>query len=293
MNDTVKSKKTTPSRAVHAEQPLFRFGLVADIQYADKPTVGRRAYAESLAKLEACADDMNRRRVAFVVHLGDIIDGRDNKTITDLDRAIRSFRKFGAQVRHVIGNHCLIAGRPVLMQALRLMAPYYEFSRPGWRFLVLDGMDVSSPWPSDAVSAAEASERLAANPKLISYDGAIGRKQLAWLRSQLRAAESAKQRVVVFCHEPILEAAAAADTLLWNAEELTNILEESGVVAAYFAGHHHAGGYAKSRGIHHVTVQGLVESPKGGTAYAVVEVFNDRLEVLGIGDVPSRTLMLG
>ena len=179
------------------------------------------------------------------------------------------------------------------MKTLRLTAPYYQYSRPGWRFLVLDGMDVSSPAPEDAVSAAEAEERLAANPKLISYDGAIGRRQLAWLRSQLRDAASAKQRVVVFCHEPALEAAAAADTLLWNADELASILEESGVVAAYFAGHHHAGGYAESRGIHHVTVQGLVESPKGGTACAVVEVFNDRLEVIGIGDVPSRSLRLG
>ncbi len=293
MNNTATLKKPAPSGEARAEQPLLRFGLVADVQYADKPTAGRRAYAESLAKLEACAGDMNRRRVAFVVHLGDIIDGRDNRTVTDLERAVRSFRKFGAQVRHVIGNHCLVAGRPALMKALRLTAPYYEFSRPGWRFLVLDGMDVSLPGPQDAVSAAEAAERMTVYPKLISYDGAIGRRQLAWLRGQIKAAASAKQRVVIFCHEPAIEAAAATETLLWNADEVTSILEESGVVAAYFAGHHHSGGYAESRGIHHVTIQGLVEAPRDGNAYAVVEVFADRLEVIGVGDVPSRTLRLG
>lgn len=283
---------TTKSPSSGAEQPLFRFGIVADVQYADKPTAGKRAYAESLGKLEACANDMNRRQLAFVVNLGDIIDGRGAETAVDLERAARSFRKFRAPVRHVIGNHCLIARRQMLMKALRLKAPYYEFIQAGWRFIVLDGMDVSSPEPEDAISAAEAAERLSANPALVSYDGAVGRRQLEWLRGRLKAAASAKQRVIVFCHEPALADAAAADTALWNAEELTRIMEESGVVSAYFAGHHHVGGYALRGGIHHVTIQGLVESPRNGAAYAEVDVYANRLEIRGIGDVPSRSLKL-
>ena len=63
------------------------------------------------------------------------------------------------------------------------------------------------------------------------------------------------------------------------------------LVVAYFAGHDHAGGYAVRRGVHHVTVKGMVEAPTEN-AYAVVEVYQDRLREIGCGKEPTRELRL-
>ena len=56
-------------------------------------------------------------------------------------------------------------------------------------------------------------------------------------------------------------------------------------------GHDHEGGYAQQDSIHFVTFQGLVESG-AENAYAIVEVYPDRLEIRGYGTVPSRSLAL-
>jgi hypothetical protein len=51
---------------------------------------------------------------------------------------------------------------------------------------------------------------------------------------------------VVLCHYPLVAEAAEKTHLLWNAEEILNILEDPsyrGTVVAYFSGHYHDGGY--------------------------------------------------
>ena len=88
----------------------------------------------------------------------------------------------------------------------------------------------------------------------------------------------------------MLRAASTPAHLLWNHLAVRQTLEASGVVAAYFCGHDHNGGYALARGIHHVTMPGMVEAPE--PTYAVVEIYRDRLEVRGAGRAPNRTLTL-
>jgi hypothetical protein len=74
-----------------------------------------------------------------------------------------------------------------------------------------------------------------------------------------------------------------------KAEPLRGIINGSGCVVAYFAGHDHAGGYAVDGTVHHVTVQGMVEAPRRN-AYAIVDVFDQRIRIHGFGKVPSRGL---
>jgi hypothetical protein len=61
-------------------------------------------------------------------------------------------------------------------------------------------------------------------------------------------------------------------------------------VVAYFSGHEHRGGYAEQGGVHFVTLRGVVEGHD--SAYAMVEVYADRLEMKGFGREPSRTLTI-
>jgi len=273
-----------------AGQPLFRFGVVADVQYADKPPKGKRHYNESADKLRACVADFNRRELAFIVNLGDSIDGDGRKSSADLSLIAGIFHQLSCPVRHVIGNHCLTVPRPALLKELGLESSYYAFTRERWRFLVLDGMDVSQKSPEGSKQAKEAEKYLAKNPMLSPYAGAIGEAQLTWLCDQLAGAARQKQRVIVFCHHPILAAASSPAAILWNAAEVEALLVQSGCVAAWINGHDHKGGYAFANGIHHLTVHGMIESPTGGNSYAIASVFETRIAVEGMGTTPSQVL---
>lgn len=76
---------------------------------------------------------------------------------------------------------------------------------------------------------------------------------------------------------------------LWNDIELIELLESYPCVVALFSGHYHSGNYAKKKGIHYLTLQGMVET-ENSNAYSIVEVYTDHLKVLGFGREPSRIL---
>ncbi|HUU26297.1 MAG TPA: metallophosphoesterase [archaeon] len=273
----------------------FSFGIVADIQYADKETQGQRRYREAIGKLAECVADWDTMPLTFTIQLGDIIDGNEDeeKTIRDLDKILAVFKTLEHKNYHVIGNHCLSVRRDELLKRLGLQEAWYEFTRPGWRFIVLDGMDISvAGWPGESDNFRKAREYLEANSEAQSYNGAIGETQKAWLENCLKKASERGEKVIVLCHLPVLEAASRKSLLLWNHAEILKIIESFPGVAAFFSGHDHEGGYAYQSGIHHVTLEGMVEAPEGGNAYGVVEVYGNRLVIKGRGSLSSRTLEL-
>lgn len=269
-----------------------RLGLIADPQYSEKPSQGGRFYKEAPARLSEAVQRFNQEQVDFVVNLGDLIDGNGAQSREDLAKVLSVLGKAKTPVRHVVGNHCLEVEPTALFSDLGLSSPYYDFEAGGWRFVVLYTMDVSVKAPAGSPERAEAQKRLAANPRLPQYNGAVGAKQLAWLRERLGLARAAGQRVILFSHHPLLAAASNASLTPWNAEEIVKALEESGVVAACFAGHDHRGGYAWRNGIHYLTLPGMVEAPAGSNAYAILLTGKECLEVQGFGTVTNRTLVL-
>ncbi|MBP1596501.1 MAG: cyclic 3',5'-adenosine monophosphate phosphodiesterase [Acidobacteria bacterium] len=281
---------TNPAQS---EKPLFRFGLIADVQYADKDARGIRRYRESAVSLQQCVAELNRHPLAFSVNLGDLIDGNGMASRADLAYILKLLDPLKARLYHVIGNHCLAIDRPELLRMLHLKNTYYAFQKSGWRFLVLDGMDVSVASPPGSRESEQAKQYLQKDPKLPDYNGAIGAKQMAWLREQLSSAKRSNQKAVVFCHHPVLPAGGNDDVVLWNYQDVLHVLENSGCVVAYVCGHYHPGSYAEQNGIHHVTIPGMVESPEKSNRFAIVSVFRDSLQIQGFGTVPSRVLRLG
>ena len=64
-----------------------------------------------------------------------------------------------------------------------------------------------------------------------------------------------------------------------------------GTVAAALYGHDHDGGYTTDdHGIHHATFQAILETPDD--AYATLRCYDDRIEVHGVGTVPSAVWKL-
>jgi hypothetical protein len=252
-------------------ETLPAFGVVADIQFGDKEGSVSRDYRGSLKRLETCVDTFNRQRLDFVIQLGDIVDGIPTNAVAsakDLDQVLQVFNRLTAPTYHVIGNHCLNIGTNALALKLGLTNFYYTFTVPtakGWRFVVLDGNDAGY--------------------------GVVSDRQLAWFRDALGQAQAAGEKVICFCHFPLLKTAAEHHRMA-KPEEILQTLDAHTCVAAWIAGHEHAGGYARQRHVHHLTMRGLVEAP-GSTAFARFALAGDRILETGNGNEPSRELFLG
>ena len=118
----------------------------------------------------------------------------------------------------------------------------------------------------------------------------MGEQQRDWLKAELAAAEKAGQQVVVFSHHPVLAESSTAGHLLWDHQEVLTILDQSPAFTAWINGHDHAGGFAERKGRSYLTMPAVVNSDPANNAYATVDVFADRMEIHGVGDVASRTI---
>ena len=247
------------------------FGVVTDIQYGDKEGSVSRDYRGTLQRLEPCVSAFNGQKLDFVIQLGDLVDGYPTNAAAsakDLESVLPIFNRLTAPKYHVVGNHCLNVGKEALGQRLGLTNFYYTFTAPaakGWRFVVLDGNDAGY--------------------------GVVSAGQLDWFRSTLAQARQAGEKVICFCHFPLLKEAAENNRMA-KPEAVLAELDASGCVVAWIAGHDHAGGYALRKGVHHLTIRGLVEAP-GSTAYARFELGADRIRETGFGNEPSRVLPFG
>lgn len=137
---------------------------------------------------------------------------------------------FGGRVYHVLGNHCLYnAKRPELHERLGLHCEaesecaYMSVDHGGFRFVFLDGYDVSVLWPEGHPKRDLAKRVLRSrnpnkeNPnspvglvgldrRFVAFGGGIGAKQLDWLRDSLVDARAKGLRVVVCSHQVRREA---------------------------------------------------------------------------------------
>ncbi|MFD1142509.1 metallophosphoesterase [Larkinella insperata] len=272
-------------------QPLFTFGVMTDVQYCDCDNAGTRHYRSSLRKLGEAVQTFNQEKVAFVTHLGDFID-RDFRSYDTLNTIVKPLN---APIRHVLGNHDFSVRQEEIARVpatLQLKARYYSFARASWRFIVLDGNDLSvygnvttSKAHKQATRTLESLKAQQA-PNAQPWNGGLGDKQLKWLEGELKSAVRKSEKVVVFCHFPLVPANDQHN--LWNHQAVKALLESVPNVRAYFNGHAHQSSYHTDKGIHYITFRGMVEQEENG--FALVEVYNDHLKIDGYGAEPDRIL---
>ena len=85
-------------------KPLFSFGVLADVQYADHENTGARHYREALGQLKECVSELNKQELAFTIQLGDIIDGNKvpERTRSDLELVLDEYEKLSMPKYHVV-----------------------------------------------------------------------------------------------------------------------------------------------------------------------------------------------
>lgn len=282
---------TAMSSAQNKEQPILSFGLMADCQYADIATAGVRFYRESPRKLREAVAEFNKHDLAFSFHLGDFID-RDFKSFADLTPITARLK---SKLYHALGNHDFDVPDELKSKVpaqLGLKRGYYSFRKATFRFVVLDTTEVSTyRYPADdpRSKAAQAElNKLAATkaPFAQSWNSRAGDQQVAWLKSQLEEATKLGDTVLLFGHHPILPKEAHNT---WNCLELHQLLKKFPCCKAYLNGHNHAGGYVDAKGLHFLTLDGMLNT-RDQNAYAYARLYSDRLEITGFGRQESHTL---
>ncbi|SFL60512.1 Calcineurin-like phosphoesterase [Gracilibacillus orientalis] len=280
-----------PTASVYAngkEQPKLEFGVVPDVQYCDCEVNGTRYYRNSVTKLIEASQTLNQENVDFTVQLGDLID-RDVESISTI---LPIFNMIEGPKHHVLGNHDFAVKTDEVIDILGMKNQYYDFKYKNWRFVVLDTNDLSfyanSKDSEKYVEAEEMYNDLVESGAIQAqtYNGGISVEQLTWLHDVLDKAAKRNEKVVVFGHMPVYP---ENPHNVWNAEEVKEALEANDNVVAYFNGHNHAGNYGVQNGTHYVNLQGMVETEED-TAYSIIRIYKDRLEIDGYGREADRVL---
>eukprot|EP00656_Telonema_subtile_P045607 TRINITY_DN51863_c0_g1_i1.p1 TRINITY_DN51863_c0_g1~~TRINITY_DN51863_c0_g1_i1.p1 ORF type:complete len:323 (+),score=72.66 TRINITY_DN51863_c0_g1_i1:84-1052(+) len=190
---------------------------------------------------------------------------------------------------------------------------YFSFSpHPGWTFIMLNPYKVSLMQPKDNAGYEEAEAlMLERNPndvlsgqgnvnyfdgmqgpemRFVPFNGGLGKDQREWLAQTVRYAAAAGDKIVILTHIPIDHRSSSHKTVLYDAPEVLDILKQQGkgAVVAVLAGHSHSGGYAKDEtGCHHVVLRAPLTHQ---TCYGVMQIFEDRMVLEGIGAQTSFTM---
>ncbi|MEM6273360.1 MAG: metallophosphoesterase [Bacteroidota bacterium] len=282
-----------PCTADRFTAPTLRIGLVADPQYCDYPPVADRYFRLATEKLDAAIDTFNAWNVDLVVSLGDLID----RHLESYPEILAAFDRLNSPYQHLPGNHEFWempnGQKSGIFDSLSLGAPYCASVMRGWRLIFLDGTELAAY--TRAINRDKAAEgdslwrAVQGKGKGKLWNGGIGRQQREWLREQLAEAAYREEPVLVFCHFPV--APAEHHMNLWNDGEMRRLLRSFPQVVAWINGHYHRGNYQAYDGIHYLTLRGMVMTADSN-AFAVLDVYPDRLEVHGFGREPYRRLPL-
>lgn len=266
----------------------FQLGIIADCQYADKADKGVLIYRSCPAKLSEAITHLNSKPLQAIVQLGDLID-EDYQSFTPLMPILQQSK---APLYHVLGNHEYSVADQYKMDIVKLLdmpARYYSFDIADWRFIVLDGTDVSYyGWPEQSQAHQQNMQLIKAQyPTGEPWNGAIGKAQLAWLSKELSRADKQAKKVAILSHFALYP---LDHHVLWNQQEVMTLISAHPSVKVWFNGHNHQGDYARYNGIHFVTFKGMLDT--ADTAYSIATFEQHRIEIQGIGRQPSLSLAL-
>ena len=240
-----------------AAQPLFTFGVIADVQWADTEdgwnyvkTVSRK-YRGAFRTLQRAVTWWNAlpQPPKFIAQLGDLLDGINvelGQSNEALEAALDELQRADCPSVNLVGNHELYNfDRAALADASWLRHGDKEYySMPlerGWRLVVLD------PYQQALIGLAQDDPRRQEAAELISrknpgvdlsgsggewftqvegydrrfvpYNGGLGSAQLAWLRDELAAAAAAEERVIILCHVILHPLACGGGTMCWDYDQ--------------------------------------------------------------------------
>jgi len=272
-----------------SQEPLFSFGIIADVQYCECEPFNTRFYFNSMGKLAEALDEIAHHSPDFILNLGDLID----RDFVSFDPVVEMIEYTGIKTYHCLGNHDFSVSQRDRRRVSRITGSadgYYSFVHHQFRFIVLNGNEIAT-YAVTSSQRREGEKLLKklhedGEPNAFDWNGGIGSRQMTWLKRELDESVAANEKVFLICHFPVFP--AGAHNLLNSAEVLTLVKEYDNIIS-WFNGHNHAGGYGNFNMIHFVSFKGLVET-ENTNSFAVVEVYPNRLWIKGSGREKSQIL---
>ncbi|XP_066442796.1 manganese-dependent ADP-ribose/CDP-alcohol diphosphatase [Eleutherodactylus coqui] len=127
--------------------------------------------------------------------------------------------------------------------------------------------------------------------RFVQFNGGISAAQLNWINDVLETSDKNNEKVMVAGHLPVHPDSTDPICLTWNYPEVLATLQSHPCVVAYFAGHDHDGGYFQDQsGVHHLTFNGIIETPPESQAFGTIYIYEDKMVLRGRGLIPDRTL---
>eukprot|EP00758_Cryptobia_borreli_P005082 Tbor_TRINITY_DN4727_c1_g1::TRINITY_DN4727_c1_g1_i6::g.16891::m.16891 len=252
----------------------------------------QHAKSETEGRIYGRLSGNESRRMDLVVNLGDLINNngmRNLKTIMDI------FNEIKAPHYHILGNHDLRGhndrfGKVNKYQHAWIRHHMLNNGMPNDNGHIQGGTDRNNSTMDDENHRWFFSIRYPPFFRFIFVDSMVMEPKspdkqktedhILWIKRELQAVRETKHEVVIlFAHIPI--------GLATNVMGPT-LKEYDDIILAFFHGHDHEGGYTKQGNVHSIIIQGQIQGLVN--AYAVVEVFPNRLEVTGFGRVTTRVL---
>lgn len=270
----------------------FKIGIISDCQYCDCTVKWNRHYKKAPQRLQEAIAILNKDSLTYTIHLGDFID----KNFESLDRILPLWGKLESPSYHVLGNHDFEVKdslKEEVIKKLNLKKRYYSFVEKDWRFIVLDGNDLSfhgaltiaKKEQTDSLFNLLKDKEL---PYLKKWNGALSSNQLSWVKRELDFAVKKNQKVGFYCHFPIFP---IDQHNIWNREQFLSLIKPYDNVKIFFNGHNHAGAYQIENNVHYVTFKGMVDT-EDTSAFAKVQFDKDTITIEGYHREPSRKLVI-
>jgi Predicted phosphohydrolases len=244
-----------------------------------------------------------------------------------VDDVVEALSVYEGRILHTYGNHELYnlsrqdIGRklkiPFVKEDSGDLVGYYTHETPckSVKFVILDSYDIAimQRCPNHSIKRKKAEQILQENnpnfphlenspqglegiqKRFVAFNGGVDEPQLAWLRDTLQEAKRQRQKVIVLSHQPILPETSSPVCLMWNYDQVLDVLREyKDIVAASLSGHAHTCGYVRDAesGIHFRVFSAALESKDPVKTYGFLHIYENRLEIHGEGDCISDVYML-
>lgn len=120
----------------------FEIGVVTDCQYCDCAMLNNRFYKKSPQRLRKTVAELNKHSLDYSIHLGGFI----NRDFESFDTVAPIWNSLKSDKHHVLGNHDFSVAdslKPMIFDKMNIKNRYYRILKNNWRFILLDGNDLS------------------------------------------------------------------------------------------------------------------------------------------------------
>ena len=258
-------------RHTHRGDLLVTFGVLSDIHYSDKDTLGNRYYRDSDEKLSCSVGVLNSYDLDFVIECGDYIDhlsGTVSQAQTDLAIIEDVYETFSGTRYYVFGNHDLdVLDKEGFISGTAMSDAYYSFEVNNVYFIVLDTC-FNSDSDDDPYSEGNYDWK-------VSY---VPPNERTWLQNELDSAGT--KDVIIFSHHRLTDEGGGYG--IKNPDAVMSIINSySGDIRMIFNGHYHQNFWRESDSSYHVTVAAIVEQAYPTTSFGIIYVYENSVFVNG------------